>query len=92
VCRNAATDDAERGVARAKARDDDAAAWQREGARVWRRCVVVVVVFSGRAPCGGRAQWSGVGRWSCSKPGAQAKEAAERSAGFGGALGRTEGV
>ena len=60
--RNAAAGDVERGAVRAKAGDDDAAARRSEGARVWRRCVMVVV-FSGRAPRGGRrpVEWSGAG-------------------------------
>jgi hypothetical protein len=59
VRRNVGADDVERGVARAEAGDDDAASRQSVGARVWRRCMVVV--FSGRAPRGGRGpvEWSG---------------------------------
>jgi hypothetical protein len=91
VIQNAAAGDVERGVARAEAGDDDVASRQSEGSRVWRQCVVVV--FSGRAPRGGRGsmEWSGTVEFQqASNQGGG--EAAERSAGFGGVLGRTEGM
>jgi hypothetical protein len=90
VRRNVGADDVERGVARAEAGDDDAASRQSVGARVWRRCMVVVVVFSGRAPRGGRGpvEWSGA--MELQQASNQGGDRA--SAGFGGALGRTEGM
>lgn len=64
----------ERGAARAEAeaeaRDDDAAARRSEGARVWRRrhMAAVVVVFSGRPPCGGGVEWTVEWEWRCRPP------------------------